>query len=558
MSTLTASVPTPARAVEKPRIGDQWLWIVVLSVAAALPYVPTLGYGFVYDDGPQIVENRDLLSLHSIPGLFGQSISKTGSANNTSQPVFYRPLFFSQLCVTRWLFGPGPFGFHLFSLLLHIGNTLLFCTVALRLGLRKSVAYLAALLFAVHPVHVEAVVWPSATPDLMVFAAILCTLIAFLESRRSLSSGWSRTPWLALSLIAFLAGLLVKETALISLPLVAVVALFEPEPQTTAIRRLAVVLAPYVAITTFYLLVRQHALRHFVATVSPMSLSDMARTWPSALWFYARHLMMPLRTSVLYDYDVVEHATVATFWIPLVLVLACLGGLAFFVWRHRSIAVVVATLLLLLPILMVLNFRIFNWGDLVHDRYLYTPSAGFCVLLAIGGVDLGSRFGSAIRPAVQRFLFGGLLCALALTTVSETLPWRNNLTLMMHAVAIAPGNVGSETLLGNELEARNDFTQAKICYERALQLAPGWSEAWFAYGRVLLLTNDPHNALRSLQRSLELDDRPITAVWLAAALDKLGRRQEAQSILSQATAQDPSMFQAYAGLQQKLISTAHN
>jgi protein O-mannosyl-transferase len=97
-----------------------WLWIAILALAAALPYLPTLGYGFVYDDLPQIVHNPDLVSLHNIPRFFTQFISKALGFHNAAQPVFYRPLFFAQLCVTRVLFGPGPFGFHLVSLLFHI------------------------------------------------------------------------------------------------------------------------------------------------------------------------------------------------------------------------------------------------------------------------------------------------------------------------------------------------------------------------------------------------------------------------------------------------------
>lgn len=528
---------------------------MVLAVAAALPYLPTLCYGFVYDDAPQIVNNSEL-SPRNIPGYFAKSITKTVGFRGESLPVFYRPLFFTQLCLTRTVFGPGPFGFHLFSLLLHIGNTLLLYAVAVRLRVGQATAYLAGMLFAVHPVHVESVVWPSASPELMVLAAMLCSLLALLRAKTASPSS-ARYLWAAISLTAFLAALFVKETALAMVPLVTVIAFLEPSSETSAWRRLRIDVAPYLGITFFYFLVRNRVLHGFVPTVTPTSLLDMARTWPGVLWFYERHLLIPIHPSAIYDYDLVEHATAASFWIPLALVLITVLVTAFFSWRRRSLAVAIAILLVVLPILLVLNFRVFNWGDLVHDRYLYTPSAGFCILAAMALCDLGLWLGRTIRPSVQQFLAAALVFALASATVAQAQPWKNNLLLLLNAVQTAPRNIASEILLGNELENRGDFVEAKICYGRALQLTPSWGPAWFAYGRILLLTRDPQNAIRSLQRAVELDERPIAIVWLALAMDDAGRQQEASALLAKAVALDPSMRQEYIGLQHTLSAAEH-
>ncbi len=540
---------------------SRWLWVGILVLAAIVPYVATLGYGFVYDDGLQIVENRDLLSLQSVPAYFTHAISKTGGLHDATLPVFYRPLFFLQLFVTRTLFGPGPFGFHLVSLLFHIGNTLLLYLVAVRLGLRPAVGRFAGLLFAVHPVHVESVVWPSGSPELMVLAAMLLSVLAFINVQRTTGTR-VRYASLAVSLTAFLAALFVKETALMTVPLLAAIAFLETASGASRFRRVTLALAPYFGITLFYLLVRKQVLHGLVATVTPIRLWDMARTWPNILWFYERHLVMPTHVSLLYDYDLVEHATLGAFWIPLAAVLASLAVCVFWAWRRRSsaaaAAVAVAALLVVLPIFLVLNFRLFNWRDLVHDRYLYTPSAGFCMLAAMAVWDLGSWSAKTIRPSVQRVLAAGLLCFLALTTVTQAMPWRNNLLLLGHAVEVAPGNIAAEMLLGNEFEARGNFEEAKICYTRAVQLTPAWGPAWFAYGRSLLLTRDPNNAVRSLQRAIELDDPPIAFVWLALALDQVGRGQEAQALLARAEAHDPSMVQVHARMQQQLLAAYRN
>jgi hypothetical protein len=552
----TAYLPEPACAASQVVEGQRdqrWLWAAILVLAAAVPYVSTLGYGFVYDDGPQIVENRDLLSLKSVPGFFTHSIEKAAGFHGEGLPVFYRPLFFVQLCLTRVLFGAGPFGFHLVSLLFHMSNTLLVYAIAVRLGVRQAVGRFAGLLFAVHPVHVECVVWPSASPDLMVLAAMLVSVLSFINSQRARASR-ARYGWLAASLTAFLAALFVKETAMATVPILAAIAFMETAAVASRVRRITVVLSPYIGLTFFYLLVRKEVLHGLVATVTPIPLREMARTWPNILWFYERHLVMPTRVSLLYDYDLVEHATLGAFWIPLMAVVASLVLFAFWARRNHSPAVAIATLLVVLPIPMVLNFRLFNWRDLVHDRYLYTPSAGFCILAAIALLDLGSRAAKMIGPLIQRALAVGLLCFLALTTVTQAMPWRNNLLLLEHAVEVAPGNIASELLLGNEFEVRGNFEEAKICYTRAVQLTPAWGPAWFAYGRTLLLTRDPNDAIRSLQHAIELDESPIASVWLALALDQVGRPQEAQLLLAKAESRDPSMSQVYARMQRQLLA----
>jgi len=308
-------------------------------------------------------------------------------------------------------------------------------------------------------------------------------------------------------------------------------------------------------VTLFYCLTRTRVLGGWLAVVTPTSFADMARTWPGALWFYERHLIFPLHTSVIYDYDLVEHLSWTGFWLPFVAVLVTAVAWGLFLRFHRSVAALIATLLVILPLVLVLNFRVFYWRDLVHDRYLYTPSAGFCLLVAMVFSEISLRSAKVIRLSVQAVLFAGLLCFLGLTSVTETLPWKNNLLLMRNAVAVAPANIAAEKLLGAELEAAGHFEEAKVVYRGALQITPAWGPAWFDYGRILLLNQDAPNSVRCLRRATQLDDIPIESVWLALALESAGQPQQARIALAKAAAADPSTQQTYAALRLKWISS---
>jgi tetratricopeptide (TPR) repeat protein len=140
-------------------------------------------------------------------------------------------------------------------------------------------------------------------------------------------------------------------------------------------------------------------------------------------------------------------------------------------------------------------------------------------------------------------------------TVAQAQPWKNNLLLLANAAKTAPRNIAAQILLGDELEARNNFAEAKICYELALELTPAWAPAWFAYGRTLLLTHDAEAAVQSLQRAIVLGDSPIIRVWLAVAFEATGRHAEAQSALTVAVAKDPGTLQAYADVRKRLQSS---
>ena len=538
------TIPANSDSTHNPH----WVWIALLVVLATGPFIHCLRYGFVYDDAPQIVDNPSISSLRTIPQFFTQSISKKVGFHDGSLPVFYRPLFFTQLCITHVLFGPRPFAFHLFPLLIHVFDTLGLYFLAVQFGISKRVALLAAMLFAVHPVHVESVAWASASPETMALASILVSLVAF----RKFSTGAGGGHWLVFSVVAFVAGLFVKETALIVLPVIAGLVIVDRTNSSNILKRVLTVGA-YAGAALMYLAVRRWVLRTLVTTITPTSWVDMARTWPSVLWFYVSHLVLPMRSSVIYGYDLIEHVTVSSFWLPLLGVLVCCTVIGYLVWKHWSPAALVAALITIFPIALVLNFRVFYWGDLVHDRYLYTPSAGFCLLLAFGLSDLGEFFAARVSLLVREMIVAALLCLFGLLAISQSLPWRNDLLLMANAVQVAPRNIAAEMLFGDELESRGYFEEASTCYLRALQIAPMWGPAWFSYGRTLLLTKQSDTAVQTLQRAVALDERPISLVWLSVAMDRAGRRQEAQSLLERAEVADPSMRLKYADLQQRLV-----
>ena len=192
----------------KPRL----ILIAVLLVTGAV-YLPACGYQFVYDDHGQILDNQYALTWSWLPHYF---TSHVWSSKQLAAPVYYRPLFLVWLLLNYQLFGVNPAWWHLTTVLAHVLATFLVYRLAVKLFDDPWPAGIAALLFGLHPVHIESVTWVSGVSEPLVAVFLLSALIFYLRSRDP-ADARART-WLPVSLALAGTALLAKETALI-LPL---------------------------------------------------------------------------------------------------------------------------------------------------------------------------------------------------------------------------------------------------------------------------------------------------------------------------------------------------
>ncbi len=206
--------------------------------------------------------------------------------------------------------------------------------------------------------------------------------------------------YLSASILLYTLACLSKETAVI-LPVIifACEFLWSRGEGNSGIRALwdrlliaARTAAPYLAIFAVYLAARLFALQGFQNTKEPHSYLSMLLTWPSVLWFYIQHLFWPVRLSPFYTREFYTRIDWRHVLLPGIPVILAAAGL--WVWSKRSMKAAVATVWLVIPILPALDLRAFIEGHLVHDRYLYLPSFGFAMLVAMGlrRLDFGFRY----------------------------------------------------------------------------------------------------------------------------------------------------------------------
>ena len=361
---------------------------LVLGVALAAA-VTSLRNGFVYDDVPVVVERGALHSLDSLPGILSGPYW-----TQRMRDRLYRPATLASFAVD-WAVGGGrPLVFHATNVLLHLA------VVALVLGLCGSVlgrgAVVAALWFAVHPVHVEAVANVVGRSELLAAAAYLAATLAFVADGRSARAGpggMGRAAWTTLVLLLSLVAFGAKEHAL-SLPAALLLAdgwaaRQDGEAFAVRFRRHALLWAGVVVVAMAYLALRASVLGtalgggHVAEGLGGLNFVQRAVAMLPVVLVWARLLAFPLHLSPDYaPAQFVLETTIGVWHVAaLVVLLAALAG----AWRARrwSPALLFGVAWVAVTAAIGSNLPV-PTGVVFGERLLYLPSVG--VAIAVGAL----------------------------------------------------------------------------------------------------------------------------------------------------------------------------
>jgi tetratricopeptide (TPR) repeat protein len=548
---MSSQVPTAFQAL----LARRGLPVLLLALATFVGYSGTLGFGFVYDDVSQIVLNPAIHEWSYLPQYFSEhtwAAIYSGSPGNQ-----YRPLFLLWLRINYALFGLQPSGWHLVSVLCHIGVTLLVYRLVLRMLQDREAALVAALLFGIHPVNIEAVAWISAVSELLMTACVLGALLILMRAR----AAPVRWGWL-LAVALYAAAMLFKETGIVFIALAGAFYLLQPaeapsgEPANGHQARNLLALALAAA---GYLAVRWQVLHGIGQSVSSASWGRMAITWPAALLFYAKHLLFPFPLSGSYDFGYVSGATWGRFWWPC---LALLTGSAVALWAFQGAQrkkAIFGLVLLLVPLSPVLYLRAFREGDLVHDRYLYLPCVGFVLLLALLYQKLRGAKSGSLRPRLAWAGAGALAVLFGAALVTQQVYWANDLVFYARGVETAPDNLVVMNNLGVEFLKRGDTQRATALFQRVLTRDPHQWIANFNLGYLAYTQGRYSDAEPYFRAAVEaLPGDPGSHMFLGLTEFRLQHLEAAQAQLERALALRPNLYGFHEALAQVLAARGNS
>ncbi len=452
---------TPLQLSWRERLHQAGVPLAVCGLALAV-YSRSLFCSFIRDDVPQIVNNPQVQSWRYLPLIL---TSHLWSHMARSHALFYRPLFSLWMLVIHTLGGLSPWFWHLSSILLHVACTYLVYRLSKRLIGSEVGAGLAAALFAVHPIHVDAVTWVSASNELMFSVLTLGAMLVLLAPHER----GDRWPIL-LSTILYFTGLLAKETGVTLIVLLIVMAWIRLEGRESSwSKRLLFTGSPYVAATGAYLLIRWLVMHSVGVENGEHSWREVFFSSPSIMAFYLRKLVVPVGLSGAYVNPIHSSPTMA-FWLPLAAILLFVLLMAWLAFRMNSLFGFSAALILLPLLPPLAAIRLYAQGDMTHDHYVYLPSVGLCLLIGA----LAPRMLEAPRSARVAFasVLAVALVAFSVLTFAQQRFYDNDVAFLDREIEVNPTNSFAYGLLGNVYMDRGRTDLGIKNYRIASDLAP--------------------------------------------------------------------------------------
>ena len=453
---------------------------LVLLFLVALAYGNSIGNGFTWDDSEQILMNAEVRSGATVGQVFFSDVWGFSSLRGLSgrNSIYYRPLQIAAYRITAKVGGLSPLAFHVLSILFMGSAVILALIVFWMLTHRLPIAFAAAALFAVHPIHTEAVDWASALPDVgctvFLLAAFLLFLLvtgyAFQQDDRSPGPRSRFLIW-TLSAACFGAALLWKETAAVFPLLVAAhVSFTARKPSGTSSLKLAAALS-----TPFWLVL----IAYLVLRFRVMSTAASPRVWtltPFQIGLTTSHLLMaywgklfaPVKLNAYYVFSPITSLVSFAAISGVLFVLLASAAIAYGARRHALLSSAATWVFItLLPAM-----DIYAVGrNVFAERYLFLPSVGFCLFLILLGCEASKWIPERFRQPVHVLALIVVVSMFAFETAARNRDWKDNATLFARTLQTSANAPFVHIMVANTLADRSQLQPAETHYRQALALA---------------------------------------------------------------------------------------
>lgn len=555
-SARPASVPVSTANLE-PGLGTLGPVWVVLAIGVWIAFSPALYNGFVdWDDKVHILDN------HAFRGLGWEQIQ---SAFTSVRGGVYQPVGWLVQSLTYVCFGLEPWGYHLVSLVMHVGNVVLLHLLCVSLIVRsmpelaarraRTLGWLCAIpvaVYAVHPLRVEPVAWAASQAYFPGAACALMALLAYLRAHPQ--DGSYRRSWMFGSSLLIAIAALARGSAVV-LPFILLILdayplgrLGSKRPLRQALYEVLWEKAPIllfcIAIAGVNIALRPLGVDPEIAT-GPVYFARVAQACFGA-WFYLAKTIWPFGLTGFYP-----RPEGGDFRSPLFAGCIAALPLAIFavLWQRRRrpwlLATVMAYLVLVLSYVGLTRVGI----TLVADRYSYVPMMAWAILACAGLCRLADRRWA--RPAIVGAGTAalGIIGSLIALSTAQCGVWENSEHLWSQALAHAPWSSELHHYMGSTFAEAGDYEGANAELREALRIRPGYFDATYDLGVLLDKRGETDAAVSYLREADRL--RPKDAMVhlsLGGVLVRQGQVDEAISLYRQALHWRPNLANLHFNL----------
>jgi len=442
-----------------------------------------------WDDPSYVINNYKIKSL-DLEKFFTPVSENYVMAN-------YHPLTMLSLALDYWMNELDPKGYHLTALLLHLLNTILVFWFIRNLTNRGLVAIITALLFGIHPLHVEAVAWISARKELMFSLFYLLSLLSYLEYAK----GNRRILFMTLTFLFFILSLLSKAVA-VSLPLALIlIDMYRDRINMNSLLEKI----PFVALSIGTGLIAIEAQQSGEALQSLVDYSYFDNFFIACygLILHLVKVVFPFMLSAFYPYPDKIEGSIPVFLYIMPLIVAVL---AYLIYRSRqNKQLVFGSLFFLVTIALVLQFL--PVGDaMIADRYTYIPYIGMFFIIGhvIDWIFLQRTQKWKGRRTATVVIASAFIIFIAVQGYQRTKTWKNSGTLWSNVIENYPVAIAYNNR-GNYYASKGQFDLAFNDFNRTLELYPNNSEGYNNRGLVYKHAANYDLALKDFLVAIQLD-----------------------------------------------------
>lgn len=500
-----------------------------LALLALLPFLNGLAADFTFDDKVIVRDNPRLAA----PGRVGEVFTSHYFGGPLSTAKNYRPVVLLTYAVQRWTTGTDPLPFHVVNVALHGATTLLFAAWLLSLGMPRPPALAAAALFAVVPIHVEAVTGLVGRAELLVALLVFLSALLF----RRATDGGLRAGAYAGALVLSLVALFTKEHAVVLPGLVVLGELLRrdtEEPLGARLRRKALPMAGLLLPLVAFAAVRHFALGGLLAKKAaffeldnPLAPLPHLLRAANGLWLllrYAAKTVVPLGLSADHSAHALDLIVSPSDPRAAAGLVGVLGLAVAAVAAIRRQPLVTLGIALFLGTFLPTSNVLFPIGTIYGDRLAYLPSAG--LLAAAAGLAAAVPGAST---AFRAALLGVALVVYAGATVERNEVFRGDDRLFDDMVAKVPRSARARYNVAYVAWGRGEKVVARASLEKAVALFPRYYDAWALLGLVARKELRWDDARASYRRAVGIKpDYELGWLGLARAEEASGRLVEGE------------------------------
>lgn len=448
-------------------------WFVPFTTTKAITFIILIGFavyftsffnGFIADDNGQILDNA---LVHSIGNFFTFFSSGSFSGGN-SAGIYYKPIFSIVLSSIYSFFGPIPFFFHFVQLLIHIANASLVYILFSKV-LKKYYAFFLTLVFLIHPINSEAVVYISATQEVLFFFFGIIALI--LSTKKNLKFFDT-----ILAHVLLLFSLLSKETGVLFVLMCTIYILVFNR------KNFYIYVASSVIVGLIY-----SFLRFIVAgiyfngtTISPIMeapIQERLLSMPSILYYYMSTFFFP--KALLFNQQwVIQKTSIESFYTPLIVVLTILFFISLVVVRLLKFSKTTKLYTIFFSVWFVcgiiFHIQLFPLDGIVADRWFYFTMVGLLGIIGLFIQNFYKLYNFKHERIVLFIASFILIFTLSTRTIVRTTNWKSPILLYTHDLKLKP-NFSLENALAFEYSEKGDLDKAYIHSKRSVEIYPSFA-----------------------------------------------------------------------------------